>query len=337
MHVNDEPDKLTLNDHPPSDPRFTQLWQEVRDAQDAGVRVLAMLGGAAKGTYGPDRLGSDDDATFERFYLPLRDLLRERRFDGIDLDVEEDMSLAAVIRLIDRLRADFGPAPTAQGGGHGAGRGFDITLAPVATALLGTGLPKHNLSGFDYEALEVMRGSEISWYNVQFYCGWGDCSSPLVYEAVIAHGWPRDRIVVGTVTNPENGAGWVPWALLVKVLAGMRERAARRKPGTGGDGEEDGFAGVMGWEFFNALPGGRPRPWLWAQWMTAVLRDGRSADEAGAVVRHEAVLAEAESGVIDDMTVEVTVDDAATGDAPLPDVFEYYSDGLDGEEDEASS
>ncbi|KMU83223.1 hypothetical protein CIHG_01005 [Coccidioides immitis H538.4] len=69
------------------------------------------------------------------------------------------MSLDGIIRLIDRLKSDFGDE-------------FIITLAPVATAMV-HGL--RHLSGFDYRALETARGSKISWYNVQFYNGWGQC------------------------------------------------------------------------------------------------------------------------------------------------------------------
>lgn len=152
IHINGDPHGITLNDHPPSHPRFHTLWAELRVLQASGVRVLGMLGGAAKGTYAPDRLGADDDAAFERYYAPLRDLVCERGLDGLDLDVEEEMSLGAAVRLIDRLRADFGPD-------------FIITLAPVAAALLDY---RKNLSGFDYEALEVMKGREIAWYNCQF-------------------------------------------------------------------------------------------------------------------------------------------------------------------------
>lgn len=153
IHINGDPDGLTLNDHAPSHPRFQTLWAELRVLQASGVKVLGMLGGAAKGSFSRERLDAPDgDPAFERYYAPLRDLVRERGLDGIDLDVEEEMSLAGAVRLVDRLRADFGP-------------GFIITFAPVAAALLDS---RRNLSGFDYEALEVMRGRDIAWYNCQF-------------------------------------------------------------------------------------------------------------------------------------------------------------------------
>ena len=107
-----------------------------------------MLGGAAKGTF--SRLDRDDRA-FDLYYSPLRDMVRRYDLDGLDLDVEEEMSLQGVIRLIDTLKADFGDS-------------FLITLAPVAFGLQGM----DHLSGFDYEVLEMMRGQCIACYNNQF-------------------------------------------------------------------------------------------------------------------------------------------------------------------------
>lgn len=136
VHLNDRPGDLTLNDNPPSDPKFATLWSEVSWLRATGVKCLAMLGGAAKGTF--TRLAADDENQFKAYYNPLRDFLRTFDFGGIDLDVEEEVSLSSMVRLIDMLRADFGPD-------------FLITMAPVATALL-VGQP--HLSGFNYFELE---------------------------------------------------------------------------------------------------------------------------------------------------------------------------------------
>lgn len=254
-----------------------------------------MLGGAAKGSYA--RL----ESAFESYYPPLRNLIRTYALDGIDLDVEEPMSLAGVIHLIDQLRSDFGPD-------------FIITLAPVASALLDA---RRNLSGFDYEALEVMRGKEISWYNAQFYCGWGDCASPLMYEMILARGWPAEKVVVGLVTNPENGSGWVPWQMLGSVIPALVGRHAR-------------FGGVMGWEYFNSLPGGKERPWEWARFMTALLRGERTVwdalmDGITSAKTQDVVVADKKLAArpIDDENEE----GGEAADAAVPEPFEYYSDG----------
>jgi hypothetical protein len=297
IHINEDPSAITLNDHVSSHPRFTTLWAELRILQASGVAVMGMLGGAAKGSY--MRLDGDE-TSFERYYLPLRDLVRERGLDGLDLDVEEETSLDGIIRLVDRLRADFG-------------KDFVISMAPVAAAMLD---PTMNLSGFDYEALEVMRGREISWYNCQFYCGWGDCSNPVMYDMLMAKGWPQEKIVVGMVTNPENGSGWVPWEMLAAVLLGLKGRYQQ-------------FGGVMGWEYYNSLPAGKDRPWEWAEWMSTMLRSQHlqgptkpGESKAGSTSR----IAEK---VQKELVEEADPDGPNSKDAPIPDSFEYHSDGLD--------
>jgi hypothetical protein len=74
FHLNDRPGHITLNDDAPSHPKHTQLWSEVRWLQGAGVRVMAMLGGAAPGTF--SRLDGDDETV--RLVLGSGDVERER-------------------------------------------------------------------------------------------------------------------------------------------------------------------------------------------------------------------------------------------------------------------
>jgi hypothetical protein len=107
-----------------------------------------VVGGAAVGSF--QRLDGDA-ASFEKYYAPLHDLIGSHNIQGMDLDVEESFSLNGVIRLIDRLKADFGSD-------------FIITLAPVASALTEGG---GNLSGFNYFDLEAQRGSSIAFYNAR--------------------------------------------------------------------------------------------------------------------------------------------------------------------------
>jgi chitinase len=255
-----------------------------------------MLGGAGKGSF--TRLDLDE-ATFEAYYCPLRDLVRERGLDGLDLDVEEPMSLGGIIRLIDRLKSDFG-------------EGFIITLAPVAAALM-SDHPEHNLSGFSYEALEVMRGKQIAFYNTQFYCGWGDLSKTDGFDFMVARGYPADKIVVGMVTNPGNGSGWVPFEILQEVLITLRNRYP-------------GFGGVMGWEYFNSLPGDRDRPWEWAGFMTKHIRTGLPAVPPAPAPAHFPVAASADHTQQNPFLI-VDDDPKVKDEAPLPKEFEYYSDG----------
>lgn len=245
VHLNDNA-ALTLNDDPDTAPKFDQLWSEVADLQASGVPVLALLGGAAKGSYA--RLETE----FERYYSVLASFLRRHTLSGIDLDVEEQTSLQAIIRLIDHLRADFGPS-------------FLITLAPVLTALVPY---KPHLSGFSYFALDAMRGADIAWYNSQLYNGWGDASVAQDFMLAIASGWDPRRVVLGLVTSPENGSGFVPLDRLGPVVAALRAWCAAYPGITAGT---EGFGGVMGWEYFNSHPEGRNAPWLWAETVGSML------------------------------------------------------------------
>jgi hypothetical protein len=67
IHLNDGPGNITLNDHRPDDKRFDQLWGEVSWLQGSGVKVLGMLGGAAKGSF--EKLSGDDESV--RSLIPL--------------------------------------------------------------------------------------------------------------------------------------------------------------------------------------------------------------------------------------------------------------------------
>lgn len=261
IHLNDRPEDITLNDNPPNHEKFNTLWSEVAWLQATGIKVLGMLGGAAKGSY--QRLDGDADQ-FERFYSVLCDMIKEHKLDGLDLDVEETMSLEGIVRLIDRLRSDFGTD-------------FLITLAPVATALLPA---QPHLSGFSYQDLERHRGHEIAWYNTQFYCGWGDASTTMWYDAIINSPFSPfkpNKVVMGLITNPKLGAGYVEWSRLEPVLKGLRAKYADR----------GGFGGVMGWEYFCAMHGEEQRPWEWVENISKAVRTKEVAPPLGPVPSSE--------------------------------------------------
>ncbi|GAA4416540.1 discoidin domain-containing protein [Actinokineospora soli] len=234
LHLNGD-GTVHLNDHPPSDTRYTRMWSDLAAMQAAGVNVSVMVGGAAQGTF--QRL----DTEFDTYYPRLRNVITTYRLDGVDLDVEEQMSLAGIKRVIDALRADFGPD-------------FVISMAPVASALRGGG----NLSGFDYEQLYRERGSAIDFFNAQFYCGWGSLANTSNYDAIIARGLiPADKVVASSVTDPSMCSGYVD---VTTTLKSTVEALVRKYPS---------FGGVAGWEYFVSQPGGKARPWEWAKLITS--------------------------------------------------------------------
>lgn len=106
----------------------------------------------------------------------------------------------------------------------------------------------------------------ISWYNVQFYCGWGDAGQTAHYDMIVRAGWDPSRVVMGVVTNPGNGAGHVSPERLYEVCSVLR-------------GMYPNFGGVMGWEYFNS---GLERkdakgPWEWVGSMGRAVRLGLPA------------------------------------------------------------
>ncbi|KAA8893534.1 glycoside hydrolase superfamily [Sphaerosporella brunnea] len=238
VHLNTSPTPhLTLNDDLPAHPKFSSLFACLEELRENGITVTCMLGGAAQGSF---RVLDVTNPEWEVYYQLLAQFLRDYAMSGIDLDVEEEMSLAGIVRIIRRLRADFGPE-------------FIITLAPVATALQ-PGF--RHLSGFSYFALEQEVGSEVAWYNTQFYCGWGDLRDPAAWARILGAGWDPRKVVVGTVTNPANAGGYVETAAVAEMLGRLKSL---------------GVGGVAGWEFWNALPGGEEDAWMWCLEMAAGL------------------------------------------------------------------
>ena len=237
IHLN-SPTSVNLNDDPPSATKFKQMWTDLAAMQARGVRVLGMVGGAAQGSF--QRLDTD----FNTYYPLLKNVINTYRLDGVDLDVEEYMSLAGMERLINALRADYGP-------------NFVITLAPVATALYGGG----NLSGFNYEQLYRDVGGNISWFNAQFYNGWGYMGNTANYESISNRRIiPVQKVVAGMLSNPGNGgSGYVD--VSTTASSTVRSLVAAHQD----------FGGVASWEYFNSLPGNTGAPWQWAGTMSSAM------------------------------------------------------------------
>lgn len=144
--------EIHLNDYPPSYPLFYTLWNETVIMQEAGVKVMGMVGGAASGSFSSTTLDSTDNSTFEYYYGQLHDVIVQYSLQGMDLDVEQSMTQAGITRLVERLYTDFG-------------QDFIITLAPVASALYDGA----NLSGFDYGDLDTITESTIGFEIIDFY------------------------------------------------------------------------------------------------------------------------------------------------------------------------
>ena len=117
LNFNKVGNSVTLNDHPPADPYYDQMWPEITELQENGIKVIGMLGGAAPGTY-----SCLTEENWDTYYPDLYQTILEcvvpvlshgnrsdsnflsYDLDGMDLDVEQSTDIEVVTRLITQLK-----------------------------------------------------------------------------------------------------------------------------------------------------------------------------------------------------------------------------------------
>jgi hypothetical protein len=186
---------------------------------------------------------------FDAYYQPLRDLIKQFNLDGFDLDIEEPADIAVVVNLIKALRSDMG-------------EDFLITMAPVASALASSS--GGDLSGFSYfdldgQAIDNNGNKLVSWYNAQFYSGFGSPADTSTYDSIINAGWEPARVVMGVLDDPNDGSGWVGIDTIESTVSSLKS-------------EYPTFGGVDAWEYFDAgAEDGDAQPSQWVQSVASVL------------------------------------------------------------------
>jgi chitinase len=73
VHLHETPGEIRLNDDPFDARKFEEVWKEVKLLQEAGIKVLILLGGAAAGTY-RNLNGTDDEVS--AFLFPFTSLAK---------------------------------------------------------------------------------------------------------------------------------------------------------------------------------------------------------------------------------------------------------------------
>ena len=172
-------ESIYLNDNIPYDPLFDQLWLETEKLSYQGVNINLMVGGAGL-AYG--NLFND----FNIYYPMLQKLLNDKPWiKGIDLDIEEPVSLPNIKKLINQIVQDFGTE-------------FIITMAPIAPSLITDG---SSMAGFNYKELyQSKEGQYIHWFNTQCYGSF----SYETYDSIIKNGYPPEKIVMGMESGQFN-------------------------------------------------------------------------------------------------------------------------------------
>lgn len=242
---------IHLNDLNPTDPSYDQLWKDVETLQALGVRVMASLGGGRVRDFTNLFTGSQ----YSTFYPLLKTVLQEKKFDGLDLDIEENAKVVNnrnVEQLVHNLRIDF----------QNHSPRFLISSAPVAKALTGQGSVSYNVSYPDLIDL-------FDFYILQFYNNWGDLNpnsgnlggphyADVIRKLGVTH---CGKLVAGVLTNPKdagdpsNPAGYYNLATVSGFLPGIISAYPT-------------MGGICGWTYQNALDiDGKENPLGWAQVM----------------------------------------------------------------------
>ena len=170
---------IHLNNYDPDDIKFKSVWEELSKLYYDGVTITLMIGGAG-GAY--ENLFKD----FDNYYKLLKDTIKKHNIiTGVDLDIEEEVDINNVKRLINKLVSDFG-------------EDFIITMAPVSSSLMTDG---SSMGGFSYKDLyDSDEGNHIDWFNVQCY---GSFNSD-TYSQIIDNGYPASKIVFGMLSGDDN-------------------------------------------------------------------------------------------------------------------------------------
>ena len=167
---------IHLNNESPYTYTFENVWKELEQAAKDGIKIKLMVGGAGGGYAS---LFGD----FETYYPMLADLLRNKSFiSGVDLDIEEPVSLENLKMLMSRIKEDFGNSLT-------------LSMAPIQSSLEAD---EPGMGGFVYkDLLQSPEGKLIDYFNVQFYSDYS-CDA---FDRIVNNGYLPEMIVMGAMAG----------------------------------------------------------------------------------------------------------------------------------------
>lgn len=198
---------IHLNNNNPNDKIFDSVWEDIKKAKQLGIKIILMMGGA----------GGAFQTLFSNihiYYSLLKELILEKQdlIDGVDLDIEEIVSIDDVELLILQIKKDFG-------------RSFIITMAPVQYSIEND-VP--GMGGFIYKDLYNNCGHLIDYFNVQCYNDY----SLEAYNQMIKNGYPEEKIVMGSISSQNFNSNLNVLKQIVKNY--------------------NNFGGVFNWEYYDA-------------------------------------------------------------------------------------
>ena len=229
----DKNDKLYihLNDYPPQNKKFNQLWIDLKKVYDKGITIMLMIGGAG-GAYST---WFENEETYKKGLQLLKNIISNNSFiKGIDLDIEENVSLLNVQKVIRDLKTIYG-------------KQFIITMAPVCNSLM---YNYPGLGGFIYKDLmNTDEGKMIDWFNGQFYFQY----SKDMFEQCVKNDYNPSNIIFGMISSN-----------FVNNFDKALEEIKKVKQ------EYPNFGGVYIWEYCNSPPDNK-NPCIWSQEISKIL------------------------------------------------------------------
>ena len=174
IHFNNK--NMYLNDNIITSGVFSKLWEETENLSENGVHMSLMIGGAG-GAF------KEFFSDYHHYYSVLVEFLTTKPwFQGINIDVEENVNLDQLKYFIKQLRNDFGET-------------FLITMAPVASSM---STDNSGMGGFSYKELYQSESGEMIDY---FLCQCYDSFSLETYKSIIDNGYPENKIVMGMLSG----------------------------------------------------------------------------------------------------------------------------------------
>jgi len=223
---------IHLNDYSPSNSIFDNVWKQLSILYSRGIKIVLMVGGAG-GAF------MELFSNFKAYYNLLLDTIKQYDIiTGIDLDIEEIVSLKNIKMLMRQIKTDF------------PSKDFIITMAPLGSSLQ---YDSPGMGGFVYKDLYTSpEGEYIEYFNGQFYMDY----SSMAYNSCISNGYPENKVVMGMITGED----------FTNVKETIKELCKQYK----------NFGGAYNWEYFNSPPAGITYPGEWAKTIYEILSESNS-------------------------------------------------------------
>lgn len=215
--------EIFLNDYSPEDKRFNNMWKETESCKEKGIEILAMMGGAGLAFH-------VFFSEFGKTYPLLLNFFKKRPWiTGIDLDVEENVDINNIKKLINKLKQDMGSE-------------FVISMAPLGSSLAND---ISGMGGFDYKTLyNSPEGKYINYFHAQCYNG---SFTENMFASIVKNKYPPEKIIMGMMSGDYGVNNFDNALTEVKNILNIYPN----------------MGGVFDWEYLDAPPDPK-NPVIWA-------------------------------------------------------------------------